>query len=121
MLKLKEIFLSEVKAHSEEDKIGQILFCLFNEVKFEANFQNSQILLNESGVGSNITEAKSQLDFIKQMGIKDTLEGFLPGSGDLIEFLRENGEGVGELSLNLKNCFVGVEFNLMIEGLFDLL
>ena len=120
MLKLKEIFLSEVKAHSEEDKIGQILFCLFNEVKFEANFQNSQKLLNESGVSSSITEAKGQLDFIKQMGIKDTLAGFLPGSGDLIELLRENGR-IRELSLNLKNCFVGMELDLMVEGLFDLL
>lgn len=49
------------------------------------------------------------------------MEGFIPQSKELIENLKKyDGKGDWEISINLRNVYLRLEFNLEIEGIFDL-
>ncbi len=45
---------------------------LLNEIQFEANFAQSQKLVNESGIGNGMDMMKSQLGVLKDMQIEET-------------------------------------------------
>ena len=55
---------------------------------------------------------KERLAFIKDMQISETASGFVPEFEGFFSLLKEHGKGEGEISLNVNNCFVALNFNV---------
>ena len=61
--KAKEIYLNmistnEIKSYNSNEKTFQIFMSLLNEIQFEANFAQSQKLVNEAGIGNGLDMMK---------------------------------------------------------------
>lgn len=51
---------------------------LFQQVKLDASFADSQKLINKLGLNSVLGEAKTELGSLKNLMIFETMEGFVP-------------------------------------------
>lgn len=121
MAKAKKIMLSNSVFSNEHEKKGATFMCLLEEVQLEAEFANSQELVDHFGVAEAANMALEQTEQIKGFCIAETLEGFIPESGEVINALKNQARGVGLVEINLGEVGLGVEFNLEIEGLLNLL
>lgn len=122
--KMKEIYTSligeqKIKYYDEHERTIGLFVTLLNEVKFEANFTQSQKVFEEAGLGDGLAEGKERLNFLKEMNISETASGFVPEFEEFKELLKEGGKGEGQISVNLKNCFAMVDFSVGLKGFLD--